>query len=44
MKITLETSKLIGFKVLNIKCIKKPGGNKRVILQGAKIGKIGKVI
>ena len=42
MKITLETAKLIGFRVLNIKCVKKTDRNNRVLLQGTKIGKIGK--
>jgi len=28
--------------VLNIKCVKKTDKNNRVLLQGAKIGKIGK--
>ncbi len=39
MKITLEIAKLIGFRVLNIKCKKKTNGSGRVLLQGAKIGK-----
>jgi hypothetical protein len=39
MKITLETAKLIGFRALNIRCVKKTDKNKRVLLQGAKIGK-----
>jgi|LauGreDrversion4_2_1035121.scaffolds.fasta_scaffold2535671_1 hypothetical protein len=39
MKITLETAKLIGFRVLNIKCVKKTDKHKSVLLQGSKIGK-----
>ena len=39
MKITLDIAKLIGFRVLNIKCKKKTNGNSGVLLQGAKIGK-----
>lgn len=39
MKITLKKEKLIGFKVLNIKSIKNPQKNKKVLLQGVKIGK-----
>lgn len=43
MKVTLDRLKLIGFRVLNVTSIKKPNSSKGLILQGTKIGKIGKI-